>query len=313
MDLSKVRKFEYRIDLFLSNEQIRMMRDRENIISTRFRDTNSMVEIYPLGYNRTLNFDVGNFKEQDGRYFYDFNATLSNGMVFEKTFWNFEMVEIMSFQELRAWKKPRMISVVLKVGVYDGDGSSTEWQAILENIDDFTSVCSPKNFHSQNMEQLLSIGYHSDVTFEFPDGRKLSAHKCVLVSSSLYFRVLLDGSFIESRNNTIEAKFDYELMKLLILFLYTGRVNKEDVSNWQDVYRIAHSHNVSLLANHAQLQLMAEAPGGMEEIKKVIKFAMKYRAYRLKEFLIKHTRKIQETKETRSYHKSLCRFDVLFI
>ena len=313
MDLSKIRKADYQFDMLITSHQARRMRDRETIVATNFTDTKSMVEIYPLAFNRTINFHVGNVEGEDGRCFFDFKATLSNGMVFEKKFWHFEIIEMMSFRDLSSWKTPRKISIVLKVGIYEGEGSSTEWQEILEDIDDFTPVCSPRTFHSQRMEQLLDKGYYSDITFKFPTGRELLAHKCILMASSLYFRVLFSGTFVESQNNAIDVNFDFDLMRLVVLFLYTGQVNDKDVKNWPDVYSIARFYDINVLAKHAELQMMANAPKDIEEIKNVLRFAVKCQAFRLKKFMVKYTRKMQETKETRNYHEPLFWLNVRFI
>ena len=56
MDLSKVRKADYQFDMLITSHQARRIRDRETIVATNFTDTKSMVEIYPLAFNRTINW-----------------------------------------------------------------------------------------------------------------------------------------------------------------------------------------------------------------------------------------------------------------
>ena len=129
----------------------------------------------------------------------------------------------------------------------------------------------------------------------------------------MYFRVLFSGTFVESRNNAIDVNFDFDLMRLVVLFLYTGQVNDKDVKNWPDVYSIARFYDINVLAKHAELQMMANAPKDIEEIKNVLRFAVKCQAFRLKKFMVKYTRKMQETKETRNYHEPLFWLNVRFI
>ena len=311
MDLSKVRKIDHNLDLVITNGDIRRLHNRETIVSAYFRDSKAGVDVYPLFFTRAINIHVGSFHQEDDRYFFYLKAKLSNGMVLEKTFWNYEVIPLMSFQELRKWKRPRRMSISLSIGVYEGGGSSNEWQSILTDIDDFTPVSGPGNFHSQGMEELLIKGFYSDVTFEFPTGKRLSAHRCILMSSSMYFRALFNGNFVDFNQNTIKINFNYEVMKLILSFLYTGRIDEKNVENWPDLYRVARFYDIDILAKHAELQMMANAPMEMEKIKRVIKFAIRFQSYKLKNYMIKLARKNQETKEIRRYRNRSALFWML--
>ena len=126
MELSKVRKIYHKLDLVITNRAIRRLHNRETIVSAYFSDSKSGVDVYPLFFTRAVNIHVGSFHQEDDRYFYHFMANLSNGMVLEKTFWNYEVIPLMSFQELKEWKRPRTVSINLSIGIYEGGGSSKE-------------------------------------------------------------------------------------------------------------------------------------------------------------------------------------------
>ena len=301
MDLSKVRKFDYHFELNLMDQDLSTLENRGIVASTYFTDSKSGVDIFKVSGNSSVNFHIGNFHEDDDRTFYNFKVQMSNGVVIERTFWNFGIVPMMQYEDLLSWKGLRKMSINLKVGVYEGDGSATEWQNILTHINDFTPVCGQINFHSNNMKELLSQSFYADVTFLFPSGKKLLAHKSLLSASSPYFCALFGGNFKELRNNIVKVDFEYDLMRVMVSFLYSGHLDEDDVNNWPDMYRIASYFNVDVLVNHSELQLMARTPREIEGIKKVLKFAIRYQAYRLKSFIVKLARSIQETMEVRQF------------
>ena len=302
MDLSKVRKISYQFELDLMDQDISVLERRGIISSTYFVDSKSGVDIFKVFDNDYVNFHIGNFYEDDDRVFYDFTAELSNGMVLKRRFWNFGLIPLMSVEELKAWKSPKKICISLRVGIYDGDGSAMEWQRILTSIDDFSPVCTRMDFHSENMQQLLAQGFYADVMFVCPSGKKLSAHKCLLSASSPYFRALFRGHFANSSPKMIKVDFEFDLMKVMVSFLYSGQLDEEQVENWPDLYRIAKFYNVDVLANHSELQMMVGAPREeIEGMKRVLQFALKYQALRLKRFVIELVQKIQETKETKIF------------
>ena len=100
-------------------------------------------------------------------------------------------------------------------------------------------------------------------------------------------------------------------MKLILSFLYTGRIDEKNVENWPDLYRVARFYDIDILAKHAELQMMANAPMEMEKIKRVIKFAIRFQSYKLKNYMIKLARKNQETKEFRRYRNRSALFWIL--
>ena len=302
MNLSKVRKMVYQFNFDLKDQDIGRLESRGIIASAYFVESKSTVDIFKVSTSRHINFHIGNFYEDDDRVFYEFQAYLSNGVVIRRTFWNFCLIPLMSVDDLKLWKKPRKISIILGVGMYDGEGSASEWQNVLTSINDFTPVCTQMTFHSESMENLLTSGFHADVTFNFPTGETLLAHKCLLSASSPYFRALFRGNFEKSNEDIIRVEFEYNLMKVMVLFLYSGQVDEDKVENWPDMYRIAQFYNVEMLANHSELQMMVGSPRDAEGIKEILKFAVKYQAKRLKRFMILLMRSIQETKETKLFN-----------
>ena len=83
MDLNKVRKFEYHINFDISNHDIKLLNQGFRA-SKFFYDSQASLDIFPK--------------------FFQFSAKLSNGMLIQKSFWNFEILPIMTFNELNLWK-----------------------------------------------------------------------------------------------------------------------------------------------------------------------------------------------------------------
>ena len=300
MDLTKLRKMEYNLNFHITDRDISTLNERGIIASKYFTDSMSSIDLFHVSFNSLVNIYVGNAQDDEDRYFYHLSAKLSNGMTIDREFWNFSIIPLMTLDELKSWKNPRKILISLCVGVYEGEGSVEQWQNILTKIDDFTPVCYPQSFHTLMMDDILTAGNYTDARFEFPNGENLSVHKCFLIACSPYFRALFSDNFTTDSSITVSG-FDYQLVKEVISYIYSGRIKEEMVDNWTEVYKFARFYHLDVLASHAELQMMAGTPNDIDGIKKVLKFAMIYDACRLKQFIIKRIRKIQETMECRRF------------
>ena len=70
---------------------------------------------------------------------------------------------------------------------------------------------------------LLFSQNFSDVTFVFPDGDVLHAHKCVLAAASPYFDAYFKGPWGSSHpNGRWKTKISRPVMKAVLTFIYTG-------------------------------------------------------------------------------------------
>ena len=299
MDLNKVRKFDYQINLDIFDYDI-MLLNQGLTASKFFYDSQAFLDIFPNFHDRIVNFHVGHLVEDDGRRFFQFSAKLSNGMLIQKSFWNFEILPIMTFNELNLWKTPRNIHLSLKIGLYEGDGSANEWQNILTKVEHFTPVCFEQTFHTSKMDEMLTSGRFANLTLRCLNDRELQVHKCILANASPYFRALF-RDFFEPISNVIDVNFDYNVVKAVMSFIYSGRLDEAMVVNWPDLFVMARYYQLDVLAVHSELRMMVNMPKDMESIKKMIKFAIFHQAQDLKKYIIKMTRYIQETKECQIY------------
>ena len=221
-------------------------------------------------------------------------------MVIQKSFWNFEILPIMTFDELNLWQNPRKIQLKLQIGLYEGDGSANEWQNILTKVEHFTPVCFEQTFHTSKMDEMLTSGRFANLTLRCLNDRELQVHKCILANASPYFRALFSEIF-EPISNVIDVNFDYNVVKAVMSFIYSGRLDEAMVVNWPDLFVMARYYQLDVLAVHSELRMMVNMPKDMESIKKMIKFAISYQARDLKQYIIKMARNIQETKECKMY------------
>ena len=301
MDLSKVQKFKHQINLDISDSDVKQILTlRGSIASKHFSDSKACFDIFPSCDSHLTNFRIGHITKDDDRRFFEFSAWLSNGMVIQKTFWNFEVIPLLSFKEMDSWEKPRKIAIKLNIGVYDGDGTANEWQNILTKLDDFTPICLDQTSHSAHMEELLNSGRFADIQLRCINDQDLPVHKCILASSSPYFRALFCGD-IQQTTNIINVNFDYGVVKAVMGYIYSGRLCEKMVESWPNLFLMARHYNLDLLANHSELQMMSKTPNDLDSIKKLLKFAITYQAYDLKHYTIKKIRKAQETQECRKY------------
>ena len=302
MDLTKLRKMDYNISFNVTDLDILSLveRGRGIIASKYFPDSMSSVDLFHVSFDDMINLYVGHMQDEEERYFYHIIAKLSNGTVIDREFWNFSIIPIMTLDALKSWKPLRKISISLHVGIYEGEGSVEEWQNILTKVDDFTPVCYPQSFHTLMMDDILAAGKYTDARLQFPNGKELFVHKCFLEASSPYFRAFFSGKF-ETDSSINILDFDYQLVKEVISYIYSGRMKEEMIENWTEVYKFARFYHLDILARHAELQIMVGAPKDINEVKKFLKFAMIYGAYRLKQFIINRIRYIQETVECKRY------------
>ena len=301
IDLSKVRMLEYTINLDITDLDVLRLATRGTIASMYFKESRILLDIFHRSYTTKANFYIGNIHEDDDRIFFHFLASLSNGVVIEKAFWNYSIIPLMTLEAMESWKRPRKISITLKVGLYEGHGLVQDWQNVLSKIDDFIPVCFQPSPYTRMMDELLNSCRFTDVKISCLDGRELSVHKCLLTAASPYFRATFSENFKNS-NAIIKVEFNYPIVKEVISYIYTGRLKEEMIENWPDVYRMACYFHLDILANHSELQMIVHTPSDMDGMKNVLKFAMKFHALRLKSFIIERIRIIQKTQDCSHYH-----------
>lgn len=99
-------------------------------------------------------------------------------------------------------------------------------------LSDLTPLVSLINTFSSRkfdkFEQLLETGKFSDVTLSVGE-MKFRLHKVILTSCSPVFRAMFEHDMIEKQSNVIDIlNVRYEVMKEIIRFMYTNKVNEID-------------------------------------------------------------------------------------
>ena len=226
--------------------------------------------------------------------FYDFSAKLPNGKELRKTFWSHAVIPVCTVAELRMWSFQRSVIVILKVGIYEGEGCIWSWQNILTRIEDFSQGSYHETAHTNMMRELLQSGQYSDITLVCNDMKEIFAHKCLLAASP-YFGALFSDKFSEVKALKINVDCSFELMKEMLSFVYSGRFCVENVENLPDLYRASLYYRFDYVAQHCEMQMMARINHNMESIKAMLRFAIRFGMRKMKEYLVKLTRKMQET------------------
>ena len=293
MDLKRIKLLKETFRVTISSEEIEMLRNRETICPFWSNYCKTGFDINHLNNSNTAQIYLGNSTENGDRVFYDCKIQLSNGKRIDKSFWNYSVFCLMPLHEMEEWEQPRKLTVSLEVGVYEGNGEEWEWKNILMNIEDFSPVCFAPYPHTETMDQLYRSRQFSDVTLICDDNKEIFAHKCLLLGSP-FFTALFNNHFGNSNQSVIKVEADYDTMTTIVTFLYCGRVEDIDVVNWPDLYRVAGFYQIHPLANHCELQLMSRVSKSMENIKKFLKFAKVFNAKKLRTYLIKLAKRLQQ-------------------
>ena len=119
---------------------------------------------------------------------------------------------------------------------------------------------------SQNEKEIFSIHVHecwskyqkefqnSDpdlITIRTNNGQEIKALKDILVSKSKVFERMLESEMAESKNGLIECSFDFDVMKLLIQFLYSGVIflNSDETQTSVKLFEAADYYGIECLKN----------------------------------------------------------------
>ena len=113
--------------------------------------------------------------------------------------------------------------------------------------------------------------------------------------SSPYFSALIRDDVEWEDKSVINVGYSEEIMKTLLSFLYSGRVQVDHAHDWQELYRASDFYQIDSLARHCELQLMVRASRQWNKITELLRFSKFYNAYKLKMFLICLARNMQVT------------------
>ena len=296
MDLKRVKLLKETFSVTISSEEIQLLSNRETMCTFWSNYCNTGFDINHLGNTNTAKIYIGNSTEYGDRVLYECKLQLSNGKIIDKSFWNYSIFTLMPLHEMEEWEQPRTITVSLKVGIYEGDGQEWEWKNILMNAEDFTPVCFATYPHAETMDMLYRSRKFSDVTLICDDKKEIFAHKCLLLGSP-FFTALFNNHFGTSNQSVIKVEADYDTMEIIVTYLYSGRVEDSDVVNWPDLYRVAGFYQILPLANHCELQLMSRVTKSMENIKEFLNFAKIFNAKKLRAYLIKLAKRLQQNQK----------------
>ncbi|XP_035232025.1 speckle-type POZ protein B-like [Stegodyphus dumicola] len=102
---------------------------------------------------------------------------------------------------------------------------------------------------NRNLRNLYENGTLSDVTV-VAESRRFSVHKFILCSQSSVFCRMFKTEMTESRNSQVEIPdVDPDIMHQMLLFLYTGNVEKLSEETVIQLYGVADKYDVSALKN----------------------------------------------------------------
>ena len=295
MDLKKICLYEENYTRIISDEDIAKMENKKIIYGSYFHDSKCGFDFLHLTSDSKVKLYIGNYTEDDDRIFLKCSIIFSNGQKFEESAWSYKIIPLLTMDEIKALQKPRKLAIKLEIGIYSGTGGTKlEWQNVFTDPKDFIPVCSPPTFHSKCMNDLKRSGMFSDVTLLCDNMTSICTHKCILLGSP-YFRALFGCHFAQKDQKVVKAESDAETMLIVLSFLYTGQIDEGEVTSWPKLFQVASFYQLEILTRHCELQMMNRVANSLDDIKELLKFAIKLCANKLKRYLVVLTRMIQET------------------
>ena len=108
---------------------------------------------------------------------------------------------------------------------------------------------------SEDIGKLFENDSYSDITLNI-EGTHIQAHKVILATRSNYFYSLFYGGFKESNSEAVDLSSDTPLdaFRIILRYIYTGRINCEAQSNDDllDVLSLSHKYGLSALEKRIQ-------------------------------------------------------------
>lgn len=99
-----------------------------------------------------------------------------------------------------------------------------------------------------NYEELID-NEDSDFWVEFDDERTIGLHKAILRKNWPYFRRLMNSKMAEACNNKLKiAEHDYEAIKSMLIYVYSGAVRLVDTKATLELFKAAHQYELEELA-----------------------------------------------------------------
>ena len=259
-----------------------------------FCEVRTFVDIRYLAQNNQVYMHIENGCQEEDRYFYDLRVKIMDRELLENHFWSHGDIDIMKMEDLKQLENPLKLTIHLGVGIYEGCGTPDKWVKILTCLDDFTPVVSAPTSYSESMDDLLRTGTFSDLKLICSDRKQLNVHKCLMIECP-YFATLLSGNSSNSlRINCFEVEVEYDIMKVIMQFIYSGRIDEKHDLNWLDLYRVACLYGLDMLAGHCQLQILVRTQENIDDVKTLIKFALKYHSKKMIVCLTHMARSIQD-------------------
>ena len=108
---------------------------------------------------------------------------------------------------------------------------------------------------SEDIGKLFGNDSCSDITLNV-EGTLIKGHKLILATRSKYFYSLFYGSLKQSNSEIVDLSSDTPLdaFRIILHYIYTGRINCEAQSNDQllDVLALSHKYGLSILQERIQ-------------------------------------------------------------
>ena len=106
--------------------------------------------------------------------------------------------------------------------------------------------------------KLLDSGEDADVTFELTDGQTLKAHGAFLKARSRVFSAMLRNQMQESSSGVIKIEdVSYEVMKRILTFIYTGKLDNKWGEMIQEIVYAANKYELLTLLKFCDENLAA--------------------------------------------------------
>lgn len=105
----------------------------------------------------------------------------------------------------------------------------------------------PENSINGDFARLFQEGSYSDVTLQCEKGGEFKVHRGILSIRSEFFAKLFKANLIENETQSVMCGYEYEIMSLILKYLYTGNVDIDDIDVAMELFKAADYYQLSRL------------------------------------------------------------------
>jgi hypothetical protein len=113
----------------------------------------------------------------------------------------------------------------------------------------------------ESLENMYKAKIHTDVTFVFPEDRKIVAHKCILAARSEIFRAMFESKFEESKGVINVKEYTEDAFSNFIHYMYTASFSSINFDNYSELLDLSKYYMVDSMKDDVESFVLNNSSG----------------------------------------------------